>query len=77
MNIQKECVFYTLLSPKQMAKIVTFCVPTRRYEMGNKPCYQFYFNDADIDIMMKKRKLSEEALPFEAIGIRYLTNEFE
>ncbi len=75
-NISQECVFYTLLSPEQMEKIVDFCIPTRRYEMGNKLCYQFYFEDTNIDSMMKKRKLSEEALPFEAIGTKCVVDEF-
>lgn len=77
MNIRKECVFYTLLSPEQMEKMVQFCIPIQRYEMGNKLCFQFYFEDTNIDIMMKKRTLSEEALPFESIGTRHLVDEFK
>lgn len=72
MNMRKECVFYTLLSPEQMEKMVQFCIPTTRYEMGNKPSFQFYFDDNNTDIMMKKLKLSEEALPFEAISKQYM-----
>ena len=70
-NVDQERVFYTLLSPEQLQRILVSCTPTRRYEMGNKPCFQFYLNHADKDCMIKNRQLSEEALSFVAFGSKH------
>jgi len=55
--------FYTLISPEGLAKMVEEVGISNRWEMGHKPCYQFYFK--------KKENVSELAVPFGGYGKVY------